>query len=133
MGLLKIVLILSLHVVGVSCDEQINVNICQTKGTTNCGDCIAISEVCGWCLQENFTDTATARCDTTDRLQQKGCDKENILIPIIKRQSLRTSHWPTGTTTHRLCSCNLNTLKSSSDEINLINSTSPTEWQKTSQ
>uniref|UniRef100_A0A8C6WII9 Integrin beta n=1 Tax=Neogobius melanostomus TaxID=47308 RepID=A0A8C6WII9_9GOBI len=56
-----------------------------------CDQCLQISSLCAWCKQENFTDwfSVGERCDTLDKLLEKGCAKSHVEFPVSRGQILQ--------------------------------------------
>uniref|UniRef100_A0A8C6KMW1 Integrin beta n=1 Tax=Nothobranchius furzeri TaxID=105023 RepID=A0A8C6KMW1_NOTFU len=69
---------------------------CITRSSVTCDECLQLSPHCAWCTQENFTNwfSATERCDTLDKLLEKGCARERLLFPISEAQIIQD--WPLG-------------------------------------
>ncbi|ESO84518.1 hypothetical protein LOTGIDRAFT_196574 [Lottia gigantea] len=56
----------------------VNGQICQGE---TCSECISFSKDCRWCMQPNFHDTASLRCNKLENLLDAGCSEENIISP----------------------------------------------------
>lgn len=64
---------------------------CSGGSSVTCDQCLQISPLCAWCKQENFTDwfSARERCDTLDKLLEKGCAKSQVEFPVSSGQVLQ--------------------------------------------
>ncbi|XP_075886634.1 integrin beta-2 [Nelusetta ayraudi] len=59
--------------------------VCSKTVVNTCSDCIRSGPFCVWCKQLNFTNTEkdeVTRCDTRDKLTEKGCDQNEIIFPV---------------------------------------------------
>ncbi|XP_028291770.1 integrin beta-6 isoform X1 [Gouania willdenowi] len=61
---------------------------CSGGSAVTCDECLQISPHCAWCTQENFTDwfSVGVRCDTLDKLLEKGCVRGQIQFPVSESQ-----------------------------------------------
>ncbi|MEQ2189037.1 Integrin beta-1 [Goodea atripinnis] len=51
-------------------------SICIKANAQSCGECIQVSEMCGWCTDENFLTIGapkSARCDDLESLKDRKC------------------------------------------------------------
>ncbi|XP_034051122.1 integrin beta-6 [Thalassophryne amazonica] len=64
---------------------------CSSGSAVTCNECLQLSPHCAWCTQENFTDwfSVTERCDTVDRLREKGCARSQLEFPVSNEQILQ--------------------------------------------
>ncbi|XP_013871600.1 integrin beta-1 [Austrofundulus limnaeus] len=63
---------------------QQDVNVCTKANAQSCGECIQVSETCGWCSDEKFLsvgESKSARCDVVNRLKERKCDPSKIENP----------------------------------------------------
>ncbi|XP_008300442.1 integrin beta-1 isoform X2 [Stegastes partitus] len=59
-------------------------SICIKANAQSCGECIQVSETCGWCSDEKFLtvgQSKSARCDDLESLKKRNCKPENIENP----------------------------------------------------
>uniref|UniRef100_A0A669B592 Integrin beta n=1 Tax=Oreochromis niloticus TaxID=8128 RepID=A0A669B592_ORENI len=52
-------------------------SICIKANAQSCGECIQVSEICGWCTDETFLsegESKSARCDDVSYLKKKNCN-----------------------------------------------------------
>ncbi|XP_030607353.1 integrin beta-1-like [Archocentrus centrarchus] len=72
---LRLLLIAALSaVLGGSWAEERS--ICIQANAQSCGECIQVSQMCGWCTDENFLnvgESKSARCDDVESLKKKKC------------------------------------------------------------
>ncbi|XP_058888027.1 integrin beta-2-like isoform X1 [Acipenser ruthenus] len=57
---------------------------CTKINVNTCKDCITSGAFCAWCKQKNFTNKGeqdSARCDTKEELEKRGCTETNIINP----------------------------------------------------
>ncbi|XP_033901161.2 integrin beta-2-like isoform X2 [Acipenser ruthenus] len=57
---------------------------CTKINVNTCKDCITSGALCAWCKQKNFTNKGepdSARCDTKEQLEKRGCTETNIISP----------------------------------------------------
>ncbi|XP_037538346.1 integrin beta-1 [Nematolebias whitei] len=70
-------------VLGGSWAQQ-DVSACTKANAQSCGECIQVSETCGWCSDEKFLSVGepkSARCDDLKRLKERKCDEKKIENP----------------------------------------------------
>uniref|UniRef100_A0A3Q3BI13 Integrin beta n=2 Tax=Kryptolebias marmoratus TaxID=37003 RepID=A0A3Q3BI13_KRYMA len=63
---------------------QQDVSVCTKANAQSCGECIQVSEACGWCSDEKFLSVGepkSARCDELKRLKDRKCDETKIENP----------------------------------------------------
>ncbi|XP_061923701.1 integrin beta-2 [Entelurus aequoreus] len=73
--------------------------VCSKSIINSCNDCVTSGPYCAWCQQLNFTkagEQEAARCETRDKLRERGCLEEEIIYPasvqqIVKAESLSNS------------------------------------------
>ncbi|XP_061587812.1 integrin beta-1-like isoform X2 [Cololabis saira] len=71
---LQLLLMASLLAVFGSSWAQQDGSICIKANAQSCGECIQISETCGWCSDENFrTEFVSTRCDDLESLKKRRC------------------------------------------------------------
>ncbi|XP_028987123.1 integrin beta-1-like isoform X2 [Betta splendens] len=59
-------------------------SICIKANAQSCGECIQVSETCGWCTDENFLsvgESKSARCDDLESLKKRKCSEAKIENP----------------------------------------------------
>uniref|UniRef100_A0A7N6B6P5 Integrin beta n=1 Tax=Anabas testudineus TaxID=64144 RepID=A0A7N6B6P5_ANATE len=59
-------------------------SICIKANAQSCGECIQVSETCGWCTDENFLtvgESKSARCDDLESLKKRNCNEAKIENP----------------------------------------------------
>uniref|UniRef100_A0A3B4ANA7 Integrin beta n=1 Tax=Periophthalmus magnuspinnatus TaxID=409849 RepID=A0A3B4ANA7_9GOBI len=59
-------------------------SICIKANAQSCGECIQVSETCGWCSDENFLsvgEAKSARCDDLQSLSERHCPPGKIENP----------------------------------------------------
>ncbi|XP_007552145.1 PREDICTED: integrin beta-1-like [Poecilia mexicana] len=70
---------------------QLDGSICIKANAQSCGECIQVSEKCGWCTDENFLTVGSpksARCDNLESLKEKKCQQiENPRGKVIITQN----------------------------------------------
>lgn len=57
---------------------------CIKSSVVSCKDCINSGPGCAWCQELNFTKTGepeAVRCDTEEKLKEKGCSQQKIISP----------------------------------------------------
>ncbi|KAM9323096.1 integrin beta-1-like [Pholidichthys leucotaenia] len=69
-------------VLGGSCAQQEG-SICIKANARTCGECIEVSETCGWCSDRDFLsyEPNSARCDDIESLKNRRCKKVSIENP----------------------------------------------------
>ncbi|KAJ0001652.1 hypothetical protein NQD34_001448 [Periophthalmus magnuspinnatus] len=84
MGFLLLALTLSYWSYGVE-------GSCSDGSSVTCDQCLQLSPYCAWCKQENFTDwfSMGERCDTVDKLLEKGCAENKMEFPVSSGQILQ--------------------------------------------
>ncbi|KAG7464109.1 hypothetical protein MATL_G00183740 [Megalops atlanticus] len=80
MGIVLLSLILLYRVGNV----QGHSGACSVGSAMTCDECLRLGPHCGWCTQENFTDSfsVSERCDTPLVLELKGCAGEFVEFPV---------------------------------------------------
>ncbi|KAF4087153.1 hypothetical protein AMELA_G00092400 [Ameiurus melas] len=64
---------------------------CIKSSVVSCKDCINSGPGCAWCQELNFTKTGepeAVRCDTVDKLKEKGCSEGKIINPPSSLENL---------------------------------------------
>nr|XP_061796037.1 integrin beta-6 [Nerophis lumbriciformis] len=63
---------------------------CSAESAATCDVCLQLGPHCAWCTQENFTNwlSVSERCDTPERLLEKGCAGSLLEFPISKSEIL---------------------------------------------
>uniref|UniRef100_A0A672JR49 Integrin beta n=1 Tax=Salarias fasciatus TaxID=181472 RepID=A0A672JR49_SALFA len=59
-------------------------SICIKRNAQSCGECIQVSETCGWCSDPDFLgegEPKSARCDDLESLKKRQCGVDNIENP----------------------------------------------------
>ncbi|KAF7221940.1 integrin beta-1 [Nothobranchius furzeri] len=81
---LQLVFIAALSAVLCVSRAQHDVSICTAANAQSCGECIQVSETCGWCSDEKFLqvgESKSARCDDLKSLKERKCDEVKIENP----------------------------------------------------
>uniref|UniRef100_A0A8C8DPE5 Integrin beta n=1 Tax=Oryzias sinensis TaxID=183150 RepID=A0A8C8DPE5_9TELE len=57
-------------------------NICTSRGSTTCKQCLAVHPSCAWCFQEDFgKGSGVSRCDLKQNLLNEGCKAAAVEFP----------------------------------------------------
>ncbi|CAJ1076232.1 integrin beta-3a [Xyrichtys novacula] len=58
-------------------------NICTSRGSTNCQQCLTVDPKCAWCSQEEFGKggSSISRCDLSQNLLDGGCSEDSVEFP----------------------------------------------------
>nr|XP_024128437.1 integrin beta-3 [Oryzias melastigma] len=58
-------------------------NICTSRGSTTCKQCLAVHPSCAWCFQEDFGKgrPSVSRCDLKQNLLNEGCNAAAVEFP----------------------------------------------------
>ncbi|KAK7944664.1 hypothetical protein WMY93_000392 [Mugilogobius chulae] len=78
---------LSLSLLVGVCAAQKEGSICIKANAQSCGECIQVSEACGWCSDEPFLsvgEAKSARCDDLQSLSERNCPAGKIENPEEK-------------------------------------------------
>uniref|UniRef100_A0A3P9LZ69 Integrin beta n=1 Tax=Oryzias latipes TaxID=8090 RepID=A0A3P9LZ69_ORYLA len=76
-------LLIATVVLGGSTAQQ-DGSMCIKANAQSCGECIQVSETCGWCTDENFLtvgEPKSARCDDLESLKKRNCKVSQIENP----------------------------------------------------
>ncbi|XP_061609115.1 integrin beta-6 [Phyllopteryx taeniolatus] len=84
MGLLLLGLILCYWITAVE-------GSCSASSAVTCDVCLQLGPHCAWCTQENFTNwlSVSERCNTPERLLEKGCAASLLEFPVSEGEILR--------------------------------------------
>ncbi|XP_061526735.1 integrin beta-6 isoform X2 [Phycodurus eques] len=84
MGLLLLGLILRYWITTVE-------GSCSASSAVTCDACLQLGPHCAWCTQENFTNwlSVSERCNTPERLLDKGCAESLLEFPVSEGEILR--------------------------------------------
>ncbi|XP_068196203.1 integrin beta-1-like [Antennarius striatus] len=81
---LRLLFIASLLMVLGGGGAQQDGSVCIKANAQSCGECIQVSESCGWCTDETFLDVGeskSARCDDLESLRKRNCAAVKIENP----------------------------------------------------